>query len=208
MISSGVLATYVAVALGLMVIPGPATLLTLAKSISGGRRAGMATGLGIALGDLVHTAMATFGLSTLLAASALAFEIVKYAGVLYLIYLGLKAFAEKGDSLDLPAVQASRPAKAFRQGLFTELLNPKTALFFLAFLPQFIHPENGSAVVQFALLGIIFVGLSIGVTSLLALGAGTIGTWLRRNRAIGRWQGKVIGTIYMTLGVRLALQQQ
>jgi threonine/homoserine/homoserine lactone efflux protein len=208
MVSLGVLTTYILVVLGLMVIPGPATLLTLARAVSGGRRVGLATGFGIAAGDLFHTMMATFGLSALLATSALAFEIVKYAGVIYLIYLGFKAFVEKGSSIDVPTAQAITPMRAFRQGFFTEILNPKTALFFLAFLPQFIHPESGSVIAQFALLGAIFVTLSIGVTSLLAVGAGSIGGWLRRNRTIGRWQGKVIGTIYMALGLRLALQQQ
>lgn len=208
MISHDVLTTYLVVVLGLMIIPGPATLLTLARSVSGGRRAGMATGLGIAAGDFVHATMATFGLSALLATSAVAFQAVKYAGVAYLVYLGIKAFLEKSGSLDLPAAQVVPPMQAFRQGLFTEILNPKTALFFLAFLPQFIHPESGSVIAQFSLLGIIFVGLSICVTSLLALAAGSIRGWLSRNRTIGRWQGKVIGSIYMALGVRLALQQQ
>lgn len=208
MISSGVLATYVAVALGLMVIPGPATLLTLAKSISGGRRAGMATGLGIALGDLVHTAMATFGLSTLLAASALAFEIVKYAGVLYLIYLGLKAFAEKGDSLDLPAVQASRPAKAFRQGLFTELLNPKTALFFLAFLPQFIDPSASFPVwVQFLILGTCANLIFSSADIVCVLLAGVIVTRLKRSSGAQRLMRRAGGALLVGLGAHLALQR-
>ena len=208
MISHDVLTTYLIVVLGLMIIPGPATLLTLARLVSGGRRAGMATGLGIAAGDFVHATMATFGLSALLATSALAFQAVKYAGVAYLVYLGIKAFLEKSGSLDLPAAQMVSPMQAFRQGLFTEILNPKTALFFLAFLPQFIHPESGSVIVQFSLLGIIFVGLSICVTSVLAIAAGSVRGWLGRNRSIGRWQGKVIGSIYMALGVRLAFQQQ
>ena len=208
MISHDVLTTYLIVVLGLMIIPGPATLLTLARSVSGGRRAGMATGLGIAAGDFVHATMATFGLSALLATSALAFQAVKYAGVAYLVYLGIKAFLEKNGRLDLPAAQMVSPMQAFRQGLFTEILNPKTALFFLAFLPQFIHPESGSVIAQFLLLGIIFVGLSICVTSVLAIAAGSVRGWLGRNRSIGRWQGKVIGSIYMALGVRLAFQQQ
>ncbi|MGZ9720549.1 LysE family translocator [Rhizobium miluonense] len=208
MISLGVLTTYIAVVLGLMVIPGPATLLTLARAVSDGRRTGLATGLGIAVGDLFHTMMATFGLSALLATSALAFEIVKYAGVAYLIYLGFKAFREKAESLDMPTAQSMTPMRAFRQGFFTEILNPKTALFFLAFLPQFIHPESGSVIGQFALLGAIFVGLSICVTSLLAVGAGSISGWLRRNSKVGRWQGKIVGAIYMAVGLRLALQQQ
>ncbi len=206
--SIAVLTTYVLVVLGLMVIPGPATLLVLARSVSGGRRAGIATGLGIGIGDLIHSTMATFGLSALLATSALAFEVVKYIGVAYLIYLGYRAFIEKSGNLDMAAAPEISPGKAFRQGIFTEILNPKTALFFLAFLPQFIHPESGSVIGQFALLGIIFVVLSICVTSALAISAGSVRGWLNRNRTIGRWQGKVIGSIYMALGVRLAFQQQ
>lgn len=208
MVSLGVLATYIVVVLGLMVIPGPATLLTIARAVSGGRRVGLATGFGIAAGDFVHTAMATFGLSALLATSALAFEIVKYAGVAYLIYLGIKAFLSKSENLELPSAKAILPRQAFRQGFFTEILNPKTALFFLSFLPQFVHPENGSAILQFALLGMIFVALSVVVTSLLTFGAGTVGRWLRRKPRAGKWLGKMIGTLYMALGVRLALQHQ
>ncbi len=147
--SIAVLTTYVLVVLGLMVIPGPATLLVLARSVSGGRRAGIATGLGIAAGDLIHSTMATFGLSALLATSALAFEVVKHIGVAYLIYLGYRAFIEKSGNLDMAAAPEISPGKAFRQGIFTEILNPKTALFFLAFLPQFIHPESGSVIGQF-----------------------------------------------------------
>jgi threonine/homoserine/homoserine lactone efflux protein len=208
MISFGVLTTYLVVVSGLMIIPGPATLLTLARAVSGGRRVGVATGLGIAAGDLVHSTMATFGLSALLATSAVAFQMVKYAGVAYLIYLGCRSFFEKTGSLGVQETLAIGPRRAFRQGFFTEILNPKTALFFLAFLPQFIHPEGGSVIAQFALLGSIFVLLSICVTSLLAIGAGSIRNWLRRNRKIGRWQGRAIGAIYMALGARLAFQHQ
>ncbi len=139
--------------LGLFLIPGPAVLLVLARSVTGGPRVGVATGFGIALGDLVHTAMATFGLSAVLMTSALAFSIVKYAGVIYLIVLGVRALFEKNDDLHLPAAQPVDPRRAFRQAIWAEMLNPKTALFFLAFLPQFVHPGHGSAVAQFATLG-------------------------------------------------------
>ena len=208
MINSGILVTYTLLVLGLMLIPGPAVLLTLARATSRGRRIGIATGLGIATGDLVHTIMATFGLSAVLATSALAFDVVKYAGVVYLIYLGIRAFVEKAETLDLPAVRLITAAQAYRQGIFAEVLNPKTALFFLAFLPQFVHPEKGSAIVQFAILGVIFVAISAAYTTMIALGAGSFGRWLRNNRSIGRWQGKIIGTLYVGLGIRLAFQQR
>jgi threonine/homoserine/homoserine lactone efflux protein len=199
---------YALIVLGLFLIPGPAVLLTLARSIGSGRRVGIATGLGIATGDCVHTIMATLGLSAVLATSAIAFGIVKYAGALYLIYLGIRAFREKVALLELPAARAMSAGTAFRQAVFSEMLNPKTALFFLAFLPQFVHPENGPLVTQFATLGAVFVAMSAAYTSLLACGAGLFGRWLSRNRALARWQGKVVGTIYVGLGVRLALEKR
>jgi threonine/homoserine/homoserine lactone efflux protein len=208
MIDTGTLATYALVVLGLFLIPGPAVLLVLARATSGGRRVGIATGLGIAAGDFVHTAMATFGLSAVLMTSALAFSVVKYAGAAYLIYLGLRAFFEKAAVLDLPTARAVTAPRAFRQAVLAELLNPKTALFFLAFLPQFVHPANGPAILQFATLGLVFVGMSAAYTALIATAAGTIGRWLRHHRGIGRWQGKVVGTIFFGLGVRLALEER
>ena len=101
--------------------------------------------------------MATFSLSALLATSALAFDVVKYAGVAYLVYLGIKAFISKAETLHLPTAKTISPKQAFRQGFFTEILNPKTALFFLSFMPQFVHPEAAPAILQFAQLGMIFV---------------------------------------------------
>jgi threonine/homoserine/homoserine lactone efflux protein len=203
-----ILLSYTFVVLGLFLIPGPAVLLTLARSIGSGRRVGVATGLGIATGDLCHSLMATLGLSAVLATSAIAFSVVKYAGALYLIYLGVRAFLEKGESLHLPAARPIEAGQAFRQGIFSELLNPKTALFFLAFLPQFVRPENGAAIPQFAVFGAIFVVMSAIYTSFLAVGAGYVGRWLTRHSAIGRWQGKIIGTVYVGLGVRLAFERR
>ncbi len=208
MIDTGTLLAYTFVVLGLFLIPGPAVLLTLARSVGGGQRVGIATGLGIATGDFVHTIMATFGLSAVLSASAAAFSMVKYAGALYLIYLGVRSFLEEAEPLRLPAARAVNAGRAFRQAILSEILNPKTALFFLAFLPQFVHPENGPTVTKLAALGTVFVIMSAAYTSLIALGAGSFARWLSRHRAIGRWQGKVIGTIYVGLGVRLALQKR
>ena len=208
MIDTATLATYAAVVLGLFLIPGPAVLLVLARSISGGRRTGIATGLGIACGDVVHTLLATFGLSAVLMTSALAFSIVKYAGVAYLVFLGLRTIAEKPDDLHLATVKPVPAHRAFRQAVLAEMLNPKTALFFLAFLPQFVRPDHGAVVAQFAELGAVFVVMSAGYSALLALAAGPVGGWLGRHPRIGRWQGRVVGSIYLALGVRLALQQR
>lgn len=208
MLDLATLGTFVVVVLGLFLIPGPAVLLTLARSIGGGWRVGIATGFGIAAGDLIHTIMAAIGLSALLMTSALAFEIVKYLGVAYLIWLGIRALLERAEALNIPASRRVHPAAAFRQAALTEVVNPKTALFFLAFLPQFVHPGEVAAVVQFAALGLIFVLMSAAYTALIALGAGSFGRFLKRHRGIGRWQGKVIGGIYLGLGIKLALQER
>ena len=200
--------TYMAVVLGLFLIPGPAVLLVLARSVSGGRRVGVATGLGVACGDLIHTVMATLGLSAILMTSALAFEIVKYAGVAYLVFLGIRAFLEQPEELTLGKARAIGMPQAFRQAVLAEVLNPKTALFFLAFLPQFIQPGHGAVVGQFATLGLTFVVMSALFTSALAFAAGSVSGWVNRHRQIGKWQGKVIGSIYLALGVQLALQQR
>lgn len=163
------LVTYIAVVLGLFLIPGPSVLLVLTRTIQGGRKVGVATGLGVACGDLIHTLCAALGLSAILMTSAAAFNAVKWAGAAYLIYLGVRAFMAKTGTharLEFPAVT---PRQAFFQAIGAEVLNPKTAIFFLAFLPQFVHPESGSSLVQFAVLGLIFSVLSAIYTSLLAL---------------------------------------
>lgn len=150
------MSTFLAVVIGLFLIPGPAVLLTATRTVQGGRRAGIMAGLGIATGDFIHTIFAAVGLSAILMTSAWAFNIVKIAGAVYLVYLGIKAIMEKPSDPQLPKVSPLPPGKAYMQAIVAELLNPKTALFFLAFLPQFVHPERGASVVQFLILGLIF----------------------------------------------------
>ncbi|WP_226469663.1 LysE family translocator [Luteimonas panaciterrae] len=208
MIELPVLFSFVLVVLALFLIPGPAVLMTLARAASGGRRIGVLTGLGIACGDLMHALLATFGLSAVLMTSATAFAVVKYAGVAYLVYLGLKAIFEKTGELSLPSARKVDGWMAFRQGALTEMLNPKTALFFLAFLPQFVHQGQGSVTLQLAELGLLFALLSAIYSSFVAMAGSALGGWIGRNRGIGRWQGKVVGTIYLGLGAKLALQER
>lgn len=208
MIDLTTLIAYVAVVLGFVFIPGPATLLTIARATSSGTKVGIATGAGIAAGDVFHTFMAMVGISAVIAASAMLFSIIKYIGAAYLVYLGIRAMLEK-TPVDLAGGAAAiSAAKAFRQAVLTEALNPKTALFFLAFLPQFVRPENGSVMLQLASLGIIFVLLGLVSTVVFAVSAGGLGKFLRRNPTVLKWQGKVVGGIYCALGVRLALQQR
>jgi threonine/homoserine/homoserine lactone efflux protein len=208
MIDQATLLTYLAVLTGFVFIPGPAVLMTLARATSSGTRVGVATGLGIAGGDLVHTAMAVFGLSAVLAASATLFNVVKYLGAAYLVYLGIRAIVERTDSGLLARAMPMTARKAFRQAVLAEILNPKSALFFLAFLPQFVQPRSGAVPAQLTVLGLLFVIMGAFSTMMFAIAAGRIGGFLRRNATALRWQGKLVGAIYCGLGVRLALQER
>ena len=208
MIDHTTLITYLAILTGFVFIPGPAVLLTLARAASAGTRVGIATGLGIAVGDLVHTAMAVLGLSAILAASALLFNLIKYLGAGYLIFLGIKAMVERTDRLAIEGATPLPAGKALRQAVIAEVLNPKSAMFFFAFLPQFVRPKNGAVSLQLAELGILFVVMGVVSTMVFAIGAGGIGGFLRRHPAVVRWQGKVVGAIYCAVGIRLALQER
>ena len=208
MIDQQTLITYLAILLGFVFIPGPAVLLTLARASSSGARIGLATGLGIAVGDILHTLLTVVGISAVILASALLFSIVKYLGAAYLVYLGLKAIFEKTDSAVPGTKNVLDVTTAFRQAIIIEFLNPKSAMFFLAFLPQFVNPENGSVALQLMTLGLLFVLMGLVSTVTVALSAGHIGKFLRRNPVVMRWQNKAVGSIFCGLGVRLALQEK
>lgn len=198
---------YSVIVLGLFLIPGPAVLLVFGRTVEGGRKVGIATGLGIAVGDLIHTLFAAVGLSALLMTSSLAFSLVKLVGAAYLIYLGVRAFMAKSNGTALPKTTRVAPTRAFLEAIPAEVLNPKTALFFLAFLPQFVHPENGSNLMQFMVLGLIFVVLSSVYTTLLALAVKPLGRMLKSLSRFSHWQGKVVGIIFVSLGLKVATQQ-
>ena len=211
MIDQTTLITYLVILLGFVFIPGPAVLLTLARATSSGTRVGLATGFGIAVGDLIHTAMAVLGISAIILASAFLFSLVKYLGAAYLVYLGIRAILERAPpapTMGATATPAISTGHAFRQAALAEVLNPKSALFFLAFLPQFVRPENGSVALQLSILGVLFVVMGLLATVMFAFGGGQIGAFLRRNPAVLRWQGKVVGGVYCALGARLALQER
>lgn len=208
MIDLATLISYVAIVFGFVFIPGPATLLTVARSTSSGTKVGVATRAGIAAGDMIHTVLAIVGISAIIAASAMLFSVVKYLGAGYLVYLGIRAILAKAPTELAANTLPISAGKAFRQAILAEVLNPKTALFFLAFLPQFVRPENGPVPIQLLSLGIIFVVLGLVSTLVFAFGAGALGNLLRRNPTILKWQGKVVGGIYCALGIRLALQHR
>jgi threonine/homoserine/homoserine lactone efflux protein len=196
----------------LFLIPGPAVLLTVSQTIKGGKKNGIYTGIGIAVGDLVHTIAAVLGLSAILMTSALAFEIVKYLGAAYLLYLGVTAIVTKSKNIRMSDISDNKGKNSnlsFRQALFVELLNPKTALFFLAFLPQFVRNDGSSVTLQLLMLGLIFVLMSIAYTTLLVFLTSIIGDkFLVDNKPNSAWSGKLVGLVYIGLAFKLVLQTQ
>jgi threonine/homoserine/homoserine lactone efflux protein len=196
---------FAGAALVLLVVPGPAVLYIVAQSIEQGRVAGLVSMLGIQVGGLVHVAAAALGLSALLVQSAVAFSIVKYAGAAYLVYLGLRRLFGR-ERLETGLERAPKTlGRLFRQGIVVNVLNPKTALFFFAFLPQFVDPDAGSVGLQIALLGLLFIGIAVVSDGAYAVAAGTAADWVRGNPrfiSVERW---VSGSIFVGLGVTTAL---
>ena len=196
---------FAAAAVLLLVTPGPAVLYIVARSIDQGRRAGLVSMLGVHAGTLVHIAAAAAGLSALLTASAAAFAAVKYLGAAYLIYLGVRRLLDRPKAVAAAAPAAQSLRRAFLDGVVINVLNPKTALFFLAFLPQFVDPVRGHVGAQILGLGLLFVALGLLSDGLYALGAGTAAEWLRsRPRFVAR-ERWVSGSMYIGLGVVAAL---
>jgi threonine/homoserine/homoserine lactone efflux protein len=199
------LVLFAAAALTLLVIPGPSVLFIVARSIEQGRLAGFISVLGIQLGALAHVLFATFGLSELLLQSALMFSAVKYAGAAYLIYLGVRTLLTRVEATSEVQVAPAPLPRVFVQGFIVNLLNPKTALFFFAFLPQFVQPERGSVAPQVAVLGLLFIALATLSDSVYAFMAGGAGRLLKGNVRFARTQRAVAGSIYIALGVGTAL---
>lgn len=189
----------------LLVTPGPAVLYVVARSLDQGRWAGIVSTLGINVGTLFHVAAATLGVSALLVRSALAFSVVKYAGAAYLVYLGVRKLREKEDAQGTGVVERKKLTRVFYEGMLVNLTNPKTALFFFAFLPQFVDPARGSTALQFFLLGAIFVIMAIVSDSAYALLAGSLGGWLRGHLGVLRVQRYLAGSVYLGMGVVTAL---
>ena len=191
-------------ALALLLIPGPSVLFVVFQSAEQGRRVGLASVAGIHLGTLVHVAAASAGLSAVIVASSLAFSVVKYAGAAYLVYLGVRKLLERDR--ETPVDRVREPLRrAFVRGAVVNILNPKTALFFLAFLPQFVAPDRGGVWSQALVLGFVFVGLGLVTDSLYALAAGTIGGLLRRRRNAVRYCS---GIVFIALGATAALAKR
>ena len=196
---------FVSAAVALLVIPGPAVLYIVARAVEQGRLAGLVSICGIHVATLVHVLAATAGLSALLASSALAFSVVKYAGAAYLIWLGCKKLFGRPEPIRTgDRIVAHSYWRLFRDGFIVNLLNPKTALFFLAFLPQFVDVSRGHVTMQIAFLGLLFTLLGIVSDGCYALAAGTAGGWLKRSHGYQSVERYVSGVLFIGLGLSAA----
>jgi len=197
-------------AVALNVSPGPDLIYILSRTIAQGVKVGLASAAGVCSGAIVHVLAAAFGLSAILAASATAFTIVKYVGAAYLLYLGVQALKSKGGALELTAQKENvtvTPWQAFRQGVLVDVLNPKAAIFFMAFLPQFVRPDHGSSSVQLVVLGLLVIFVAILIESLFVLAAARSSHFFRSNPKASAWLDRALGAIFISLGIRLALAE-
>jgi threonine/homoserine/homoserine lactone efflux protein len=204
MIDAGHLGLFAAAALALAITPGPAVLYIVTRSLSQGRAAGVVSCLGVALGGLFHVLAATLGLSAVLATSAVAFGVVKYAGSAYLIWLGVRKLMTPATPFADQVDDDGSLLRTFREGVVVNVLNPKTALFFLAFLPQFVVPARGSVPLQCALLGGLFILIALCTDTAWSLAASGARSWLRGHPRFVATERYVTGGVYLTLGVAAA----
>ena len=200
---------FVLAGIALNLTPGPDMMYTIARSLGQGRLAGVVSALGIGTGSVAHILAAGFGLSALFAYSAVAYSILKYAGAAYLIYLGIRTLIGAGKQIPISNARESRPLRQiFWQGVITNVLNPKVALFFVSFLPQFVDPHAGSVTVQTLLLGAIFDINGTLILVIIALMAGTAGQWLSRRPTFLKYQQWFSGSVLVALGAKLALPDE
>lgn len=204
--SLSTLLLFAAASAALVAVPGPAVVYILTRGIAQGRSAGVVSALGIEAGALVHVAAAVAGLSALVASSATAFTIVKYGGAAYLVFLGVQRLRARQE-LALAELPRESHARLFRQGVVVNALNPKVAVFFVAFLPQFVDPAH-AVVPQVALLGVLFVAIALVLDCAWALAAGSVGERLRRSLRVRRWLDRLSGATFIGLGAAAALSRR
>jgi len=199
------LALVLPAAIALIIAPGPDSLYVLARGIGQGRRAGVVSALGTCTGLLVHTSAAALGLAVLLQASTVAYLVVMFVGAAYLLYLGIRTLLSKQSFQVEASTARASGARMYAQGMLTNVLNPKVALFFVAFLPQFVNPQGGAVAVQMLTLGILFAVLGLIYLLLLALLSGSLGALLQRRPAWANRLRWVTGSVLIGLGLRLAI---
>ena len=201
------LSLFIIATLTLVFMPGPNTLYIIARSIQQGRKAGIVSSLGVQFGSIFHIAAAAFGISALLISSPLAFSVVKYAGAIYLIYLGIKTLLTKEKSAGFKETKPARLKEVFYQGTIVQLLNPKTALFFFAFLPQFIEPSRGAIALQIILLGAILMCLGTLSDVTYTMASGSLANLMRGNLKFLQVQRYFAATVYLSLALLTALSK-
>ena len=189
----------------LAITPGPDMIYIATRSIAQGRNAGVVSALGVHTGVLIHTVAVALGLSALIAASAMAFGIVKYAGAAYLIYIGIQTFLSNPENFQVKSTVHAKLRQVYFQGLLVNLLNPKVILFFLAFLPQFVDPAKGNVGLQLLLLGILLVVVTLPIDISVGLAGGQLGIWFRAKQRIQQATKWVTGSIYIALGITTAM---
>jgi threonine/homoserine/homoserine lactone efflux protein len=202
------LALFIATSWILIITPGPDMIYVITRGISQGRKAGVVSAVGVTIGILVHTIFAAFGLAIILRTSALAFLAVKFSGAGYLIYLGVKSFKNESDFTFNDDKSTVNIRTIFVQGILSNVLNPKIALFFLAFLPQFVNPTHGSSSIQMACLGLTFALFGVVFLILLGYFSGGIGSWLSNNQNFAEKIRWFTGGILISLGLRLAFMER
>ena len=197
---------FLSAALAINISPGPDLIYIVSRTIAQGRRIGLASSLGVCTGALVHIFAAALGLSAILTTSAMAFAVVKYIGAAYLFYLGIQTLRSKGISFDVKVKQENRTSvwKAFRQGVMVDVLNPKVAVFFMAFLPQFIRPELGHTSAQIIFLGLLVNMMGVAVESMVVLTAARTTGFFRSKPRVSVWLDRILGSVLIGLGLRLA----
>lgn len=208
MLNDAQILSFLLTAVLLTATPGPDNLMVLSMGISGGRRAGIAFGLGCAVGCLSHTVLAVVGVSALLVASPTAFMLLKWAGGAYLLWLGVQALKKAGTG-QLPARAAANKSvrSLFLQGIIANAINPKVVLFFLSFLPQFVNEAQGHVEWQLGLLGVLFSLQAAILFGVLGYFSGAIGAWLSHRPAAGRWLDRAAGAIFVALGLRMVISR-
>jgi len=204
MIDRSTLLLFIGASLALLLTPGPAVFYIVTRSVEHGRLAGLVSSLGIQVGSITHILAASLGLSAVLMSSVVAFSAVRYAGAAYLIYLGVRTWIGNHHPVDAATSSQRSHARDFVEGIVVNILNPKSAVFFLAFFPQFVDPARGAAWRQMLLLGLVFVCLAAVTETMWALTAGTAGQWLRGHRGVQRGMRYFSGSVYIALGLATA----
>lgn len=203
-----VLTVFFAAAIALGLVPGPDNIFVLTQSALYGRLAGLVVTLGLCMGLIVHSVAVALGVAAIFETSVLAFTLLKFVGAAYLIYLAFQAFRAGGADLNMQGTPSLPLPALFRRGIIMNVTNPKVAIFFLAFLPQFADPARGSVPIQIMLFGGLFIVATILVFGAVALGGGLIGTYLRQSPSAQIWLNRLAGVVFVGLAVRLAITER